>query len=205
MSVNSEKKVCSSLFGAISLCHDFVWDFEVIGADYELGTNKESSSAEPAEWACEQFWRHLRFDVIRVKRPVIRRFHFGSMSFVRVELRMPNTLQESNRVVWSPSNSRLEEWLNIASLLVCPTNPGLALWDGSLLQTSSCCKSCSSRPKAVSFWKRTGRTRPGIKCWRILARIKWWKSITGTFHSMSSFVQAQTFELFFCFQIMIWT
>ena len=64
------KKYAAGFFGAISLCHDFVWDFEVIWADYELGTNKESSSAEPAEWACEQFWRHLRFDVIRVKLPV---------------------------------------------------------------------------------------------------------------------------------------
>ena len=64
------KKYAAGFFGAISLCHDFVWDFEVIWADYELGTNTESSSAEPAEWACEQFWRHLRFDVIRVKLPV---------------------------------------------------------------------------------------------------------------------------------------
>ena len=93
------KKYAAGFFCAISLCHDFVWEFEVIGADYELGTNTESSSAEPAEWACEQFWRHLRFDVIRVKRPVIRRFHFGFMSFVSIELRMQ--INCKNPIGWS--------------------------------------------------------------------------------------------------------
>ena len=161
MSVNSEKKVCSSLFGAISLCHDFVWEFEVIGADYELGTNKESSSAEPAEWACEQFWRHLRFDVIRVKRPVIRRFHFGFLSFVSIELKMQ--INCKNPIGWSDLQA-IAIWKNDLILLPCRSAPQILDWPSALswklVAHSSKPHLAGSlvRPRAVSFWKRSLKT-----------------------------------------------
>ena len=155
------KKYAAGFFGAISLCHDFVWEFEVIWADYELGTNKESSSAEPAEWACEQFWRHLRFDVIRVKRPVIRRFHFGFLSFVSIELKMQ--INCKNPIGWSDLQA-IAIWKNDLILLPCRSAPQILDWPSALswklVAHSSKPHLAGSlvHPRAVSFWKRSLKT-----------------------------------------------